>query len=116
MPTAQSTKNYGEFDLRKAKVSYIPMAGSGALHLDFQPGPFGDATQASSGEGVGFFSPMGDIQGVTFDDVCERSDNQVLEFDGYRLEVSVRRGKVSYQLSELSPPKKPARVVKEKSD
>jgi len=77
--------------------------------------PLGDATQASSGEGVGFFSPTGDIQGVTFDDVCERSDNQVLEFDGYRLEVSVRRGKVSYQLRELSPPKKPARVVKEKS-
>lgn len=101
--------------MQKAKVNYFPLAGSGVLHLDFQPGPFGDAVEAMQGEGVGFFSPKGDLQGVTFDDVQEQSDEQILEFERYRIEVSVKKGKVSYKLTETSPTKKPLRATKKKS-
>lgn len=90
--------------MQKAKVNFISIGGSGALHLDFQPGPFGDATEAKKGDGVGFFAQNGDLQGVTFDDVDAKQDHQTLEFDRYRIEISVNKGKVSHSAVLLAPP------------
>ncbi len=87
--------------MKKAKITFIPIDGTGVLHLDFQQGPFGDATEARKGDGIGFFSRSGDLQGVTFDDMDEEKDQQVLEFERYRIEVSVNKGKISYAVIPL---------------
>lgn len=92
--------------MKKAKVTFIPIDGTGTLHLDFQPGPFGDAIEATKGEGVGFFTQGGVLQGVTFDDVDEVQDHQTLEFDHYRIEVSVKKGKISHSVTPLNSPKR----------
>ena len=47
-----------------------------------------------------------------FDDVNEKQDHQVLEFDRYRVEASVNKGKVSYTLIPLAEAKKIARSSK----
>lgn len=102
--------------MKKVKVTFIAIDGTGALHLDFQPGPFGDAIEASKGDGVGFFSQNGDLQGVTFDDVDEKNDRQALEFDQYRIEVSVDKGKISHSVTLLNSPKKNSRVSKKRTE
>jgi hypothetical protein len=95
--------------MKKTKVTFIPIQGTGTLHLDFQPGPFGEATEARKGEGVGFFSQSGDLLGVTFDDVDEKQDLQALEFDRYRVELSVTKGKISHSVTLLDAPRKASR-------
>lgn len=102
--------------MKKAKVTFIPIDGTGALHLDFQPGPFGDATEARKGDGVGFFSQNGELQGITFDDVDKERDHQVLEFDRYRVEVSVNKGKVSHSVVPLDAPRKASRSSKKREE
>jgi len=102
--------------MKKAKVTFIPIAGTGVLHLDFQPGPFGDATEAKKGDGVGFFSQNNELQGVTFDDVNKERDHQVLEFDCYRVEVSVNAGKVSHSVVSLDTPRKMSRLSKKRAE
>ena len=92
--------------MKKVKITFLPIDGTGALHLDFQPGPFGDAIEAKNGDGIGFFSQNGELQGVTFDDVKKERDHQVLEFDRYRVEVSVTKGKLSHSIARLDVPKK----------
>lgn len=87
--------------MKKAKITYIPIDGTGVLHLDFQQGPFADATEARKGDGIGFFSASGELQGVTFDDVDQEKDQQVLEFERYRIEASVNKGKISYAVIPL---------------
>ena len=95
--------------MKKAKVTFLPIGGSGALHLDFQNGFFGNAVEALHGEGVGFFSFDESLMGVTFDDVAAKSDHQTLEFGIYRIEVKVKNGKVAYNVEEKKPrPKKRA--------
>lgn len=101
--------------MKKAKITFLPIDRTGALHLDFQRGPFGDAVEAKKGDGVGFFSQSGDLQGVTFDDVDEEQDRQVLEFDRHRVEVSVNKGKISYSLIPLDAPKKTSRTSKKRA-
>ena len=49
--------------MKSVKVTFIPIDGTGALHLDLQPGPFGDAIEARKGDGMGF-SQNGDVQGA----------------------------------------------------
>lgn len=92
--------------MKKGKITFLPIDGTGALHIDFQPGPFGDAVEAKKGDGIGFFSSNGEIQGVTFDDVNEKNDHQLLEFDRYRVEVSVVDGRASHSITPLNVPKK----------
>jgi hypothetical protein len=102
--------------MKKTKVTFIAFDGTGALHLDFQLGPFGDATEANKGDGVGFFSASGELQGVTFDDVNEKKDHQVLEFDRYRIEASVENGKISHLITFLNTPKKHSRPPKKRTE
>ncbi len=49
---------------------------------------------------------------VQFDDVNEKQDHQVLEFDRYRIEVSVDKGKISHSVSFLGSFKKNIRSSK----
>jgi hypothetical protein len=66
------------------------------LSIYWYPGPYGDAVEAKSGAGVGWFAPNGELLGVEFDDVAYARDRQVLAFAaGERIEVRVARGSVS---------------------
>ena len=101
--------------MKKCKVTFIPISGSGALHLDFLPGPFGDATEANRGDGVGFFSNTGELQGVTFDDVGAKSDRQSLEFDRYKIDITLTNGKVTYVVTGGRGPLKSLPASKSKT-
>ena len=59
---------------KKGKVFFNPIEGSGCLSISWAPGPMGAATEANNAKGVGFFSPAGDLLGVVFDDVAEKSE------------------------------------------
>ena len=93
--------------MKKPKVSFFPIGGTGVLHLDFAKGPFGDATEALEGNGVGFFDTQNGLLGVTFDDVAIDGDHQVLVFANVRIEIRSRKGKISYSVQTVSK-KKPA--------
>ena len=101
--------------MKKPKVFFNPISGSSVLSLTWFPGPLGDAVEATKGMGVGFFGHNGDLLSVQFDDVNEKIDHQVLEFDRYRVKVSVSHGKISYSLNSLESPKK-LRSKKETKD
>ncbi len=87
--------------MKKPKIFFQPIAGSSVLSITWFPGPLGDAVEAKKGEGVGFFAHNGDLLSVQFDDVQEETDHQVLEFDRYRVEVKVKKGKVTHSLVRL---------------
>lgn len=101
--------------MKKAKITYIPIDGTGALHLDFLPGPFGDAVEANHGDGIGFFTSNGVLQGVTFDEVSESRDHQVLEFDLYRIEITVNKGKTAYSVAQSKAARRPSRTTRKKT-
>ena len=101
--------------MKKPKIFFNPIAGSSVLSLTWFTGPLGDAVEAKNGIGVGFFGHNGDLLSVQFDDVEEEKDHQVLEFDRYRVEVSVNNGKVSYSMTQLGVPKKATRSSKKKT-
>ena len=92
--------------MRTGKVFFHPIEGSAPLSISWSSGPKGDAIEANNELGVGFFSEKGDLLAVIFDDVEEKKDDQFLEFDRYRVEVSVNHGKVSHSLRNLSSSKK----------
>ena len=99
--------------MKKAKITFLPIDGTGALHIDFQPGPFGDATEARQGEGVGFFSASGKLMGVTFDDVNEKRDHQIIKFERHCIEVKINQGKVLHSVS-ITETKKRTKKSEEK--
>jgi hypothetical protein len=81
---------------RKPKVFYHPIEGSAPLAAYWFPGPYGDAIEAVEGSGVYFQAPNGDLLGVQFDDVREKSDKQsLLTATGIRIVVGVKAGTVS---------------------
>ena len=84
--------------MKKAEISFRVIGSSGPLSISWYPGPHGDAVEAKNQAGVGFFSPNGELLSVEFDDVQEKQDHQVLEFDRYRVEVTTKNGKVSYSV------------------
>ena len=85
--------------MKKPTVSFRHFGGSGPLSVYWYRGPYGDAVEAKSGSGVGWFAPNGEVLGVEFDDVSFDRDHQVLVFErGERIEVKVARGKVSVQV------------------
>jgi hypothetical protein len=88
--------------MKKPKVFFHPIAGSSVLSITWHDGPLGDAVEANNEIGVGFFAHNGDLLSVQFDDV-EENDHQFLEFDHYKVDVTVKRGKVSYLLHEIKP-------------
>lgn len=97
--------------MKTPKIFFNPIAGSSILSITWFPGPLGDAVEANNGIGVGFFAHNGDLLSVEFDDVEEKKDHQVMEFDHYRVEVEVSNGKISYKLNELNSRGKKKRVA-----
>jgi len=102
--------------MKKPKVFFNPIGGSSILSITWFPGPLGDAVEAKNGIGVGFFAHNGDLLSAQFDDVDEKRDHQTLEFDRFRVEVSVNKGKISYSLVSLEPSKKTQRSSKKKDE
>lgn len=95
--------------MKKGKVFFHPIEGTGALTISWSSEPKGSAIEAKKGNGVGFFSKTGKLICVIFDEVCEDQDHQTLEFSHDRIEVTVRNGRVRYA---LNPYKATARVRK----
>ena len=94
--------------MKKPKISFRVFGDSGPLSVYFYPGPYGDAVEAQSGDGVGWFSSSSkELLGVEFDDVSEKADSQVLKFKGgWEVEVEVKKGQAAVKLH--NPKKKSA--------
>ena len=97
--------------MKKAKMSFRVIGDSGPLSISWFDGPKGDAEEDKNGIGVGFFSSDGELLCVEFDDVDEKKDHQILEFDRYRVEVEVNNGKASYTVEELKGRSRKKRVA-----
>lgn len=97
--------------MKKGKVFFHPIDGSGALTISWSSDPKGDAIEAKKGSGVGFFSKK-DLLCVIFDEVQADNDRQVLEFDRDQIEVIVKNGKIEYTLTQR---KKTIRLQKRSS-
>lgn len=102
--------------MKKPKISFRIIGGSGPLTISWFDGPKGDAIEANNGIGVGFFSTDGTLLCVEFDDLEEVFDHQVLEFDRYRVEASIDKGKVTHSVTELSKHAKKASRAKRGED
>jgi hypothetical protein len=89
--------------MKKAKVFFHPIDGSGPLTLSWSSTPKGDAVEAKKGNGVGFFSEKGDLLCVIFDEVQSLQDRQVLEFKNDRVEIRVKNGRVIHTISSIKP-------------
>jgi len=93
---------------KNGEVFFRPIESSAPLSIYWYHGSKGDAIEANNGNGVGFFSPEGELLGVIFDDVNENNDNQMLEFDNYRVEVKTKNKKVIHSVSCLKKKKRAA--------
>jgi hypothetical protein len=82
--------------VKKGRVFFNPIEGSGSLTISFSSGPKGDAIEAKRGDGVGFFSEKGDLLCVIFDEVQSDEDHQTLVFAHDRIEISTKNGRVTY--------------------
>lgn len=83
----------------KPKVFFRPIEGSAPLSIHWYPGPFGDAKEANSGNGVFWCSPNGELLAVQFDDVQEEYDEQVLICGKQlKVELSVKKGKIKFKV------------------
>ncbi len=87
----------------QGKVFFHPIEGSASLTISWTPGPKGDAVEAKRGAGVGFFSDKGDLLCVIFDEVQSTLDQQILEFPGKLVEITVKNGRVKYTISADKP-------------
>lgn len=86
---------------KRGKISFRVIEGTGPLSISWSEAPKGDAIEAKNEQGVGFFSNEGELLSVEFDEVKETKDHQILEFEGYRVEVSVKKGKVLYSVETI---------------
>lgn len=86
--------------MKKGKVFFHPIDGSGSLTISWSSGPKGEAVEAKTGSGVGFFSEKGDLLCVIFDEVESDSDHQKLEFKRDQIEVITKKGQVSYTVTQ----------------
>ncbi len=84
----------------KARVFFHPIEGSGPLSITWSRDPKGPAVEAKNELGVGFISSRGELLGVIFDDVNELADAQFLEFDRCRVDVKVKKARVSWRVTE----------------
>ena len=82
--------------MKKGTIFFHPIDGTGSLTISWTSAPKGDATEANKGSGVGFFSEEENLLAVIFDEVKERQDLQVLDFDKISVELMVEAGKVHY--------------------
>ena len=92
--------------LKKPKIFFNPIAGSSILSITWYSGPLGDAIESNNEIGIGYFGHNGDLLSVQFDDVDAENDEQVLEFDYYKVECKIKKGKVSFNLVKKKSLKK----------
>ncbi len=85
--------------MKKGKVFFHPIEGSGPLTISWSSGPKRDAVEAKKGSGVGFFSDKGDLLCVIFDDVQSDDDHQILEFDHEYIEITIKNGRIIHTIS-----------------
>ncbi len=98
-------------------VFYRPIDGSAPLSIYYyESGNLGDAIEANNEIGVGWFSPNGELLAVQFDDVNEKEDHQILEFDRHQIEVWVSNGKIKHSVSTVGKNKKVTRPSKKKTE
>ena len=81
--------------MKKGKVFFHPIEGSGSLTISWSRGPKGDAIEAKRGSGVGFFSDSGELLCVIFDEVQASEDRQSLEFGHCCVEVTIKNEQVT---------------------
>ena len=83
--------------MKKPKISFRVFGDSGPLSVYFHAGPYGDAVEAGSGDGVGWFSSINnELLGVEFDDVTQKEDHQILKFKGgLEVAVAVKNGQAA---------------------
>lgn len=86
--------------MKKGKVFFHPIDGTGALTISWSSGPKGDAIEAKKGSGVGFFSEKGDLLCVIFDEVQSDRDHQILEFEHTQIEITVKSGQIAYKITQ----------------
>ncbi len=85
--------------MKKPKVSFRHFGGSGPLSIQWYDAPFGDAEEATHGDGVCWYSPSGEILALEFDDVDYAADDQSLELrDGSVVQIKVKTGKVHIEV------------------
>lgn len=89
--------------MKKGKIFFHPIDGSGSLAISWSTEPKGDAKEAKTGSGVGFFSESGDLLGVIFDEVQSDNDRQQLEFEQFKVEIIVKKGQVEYSVIWVPP-------------
>jgi|GEM_PF-642472 hypothetical protein len=87
--------------MKKGKLFFHPIDGSGLLTISWTSGPKGDAIEAKKGNGVGFFSDSGELLCVIFDEVQDFEDHQSVKFDRYFVEVFIKNGKISYSVNDI---------------
>lgn len=85
--------------MKKAKVFFHPIDGTGPLTISWSSSPKSDAVEAKKGNGVGFFSEKEDLLCVIFDEVHFSQDKQILEFKNDRVEIRVKNGRVIHTAS-----------------
>jgi len=93
--------------MKKEKIFFHPIDGSGSLTISWSSGPKGDAVEAKKGSGVGFFSEKGDLLCVIFDEVQSDNDHQILEFDRDRIEITMKNGKIAYAATQVKIASRP---------
>lgn len=96
--------------MKKGKVFFHPIDGSGSLTISWSGGPKGDAVEAKRGSGVGFFSESGDLLCVIFDEVQSEKDHQMLTFPHHSVEIAVRKGKVTFNIIKNLAPLRKKRI------
>jgi len=87
---------------KKPKIWIQDLEGWGYIDISWYPGPYGDAIYDLDEKGIGYFGPSGEILSVELFNVSLASDHQVMQFDNRfknRVEVTVKKGKVSVKLS-----------------
>lgn len=95
--------------MKKPEISFRSHSGSGPLSIYWSQGPYGDAIEASSGNGVSWHSPNGELLGVEFDDVSDTNDSQTLTLvNGTKINLKVNNGKITFNLN--TPIKKSSKV------
>jgi hypothetical protein len=85
--------------MKKPEISFRSHSGSGPLSIYWSHGPYGDAIEAISGDGVSWHSPNGELLGVEFDDVSDTNDSQLLTLvNGTKINLKVVNGKITFNV------------------
>lgn len=100
--------------MKKEKIFFHPIDGSGSLTISWSPGPKGDAVEAKRGNGVGFFSEREDLLSVIFDEVRADHDQQSLKFDSISVEIKANNGRITYAIIKNRAVLRPRKASKRK--